>query len=288
VKPTPKTEAETAEEQQQKQTEEADRALTRRLAIGTVLVGILQIIAIGFQVGIAWRQNTIITQQSAIMEGQRTAAVDQATITLAQKRVGDKQLVEMQAQLEVARKSADAARDAASAATANVDALKVIERAYVAVDPIAYRFGPNHERTGHYSIKNYGRTPASVSNILMAEFIQEPGEAFPDPESLEQLATSEDRTSTRLMPGEEHFLRMEHFDTPANLSPENIRAGIPPLWLLGYVDYIDEFGIRYRSGFARKYAPHRSEDKNLVIELRHRYNYDRRRVKGEGNDWDES
>src|SRR5687768_11719335 len=74
IQPTPKTNAETAEEQRQEGQQASDRNWTRGLAIVTAVVGFLQLVAIGFQVGIARRQNQIIEKQNTIMTGQREAA----------------------------------------------------------------------------------------------------------------------------------------------------------------------------------------------------------------------
>jgi hypothetical protein len=77
-----------------------------------------------------------------------------------------------------------------------------------------------------------------------------------------------------------------------------------------YVDYIDQFGKRHRSGYGRLYY-HWAEIKgpqpndpgvpsrqaveqrymtrnNLVFMTQAGYNYDRERKEGEGNDWNES
>ena len=79
VQPTPKTDAETAEEQRQEEQQASDRWLTRVLAITTATIGVLQLVAIGFQVYIARRQNTIIEKQSTIMDAQRAAADAQSS-----------------------------------------------------------------------------------------------------------------------------------------------------------------------------------------------------------------
>jgi hypothetical protein len=74
VQQTPKTDAETAEEQRKEDQDVSDRNWTRGLAIVTSLLGLLQLTAIGFQVRIARKQNQIIESQSTIMAGQRDAA----------------------------------------------------------------------------------------------------------------------------------------------------------------------------------------------------------------------
>jgi hypothetical protein len=78
------------------------------------------------------------------------------------------------------------------------------------------------------------------------------------------------------------------------------------LYAIGYVDYIDKFGERHRSGYAHVYNPsldnfnYWSEDTdpttaakawaerlNLSFVTQPNYSYDRKRKKGEGKDWDE-
>jgi hypothetical protein len=63
------------------------------------------------------------------------------------------------------------------------------------------------------------------------------------------------------------------------------------------VDYIDAFGQRLRSGYARVYKPVRDDPRlyaspqdhakrsNLVFVTQEGYDYDRQRTPDEGNDW---
>ena len=61
--------------------------------------------------------------------------------------------------------------------------------------------------------------------------------------------------------------------------------------LIGYVDYIDKFGVRHRGGYAREFDHVRhvlskpEKRNNLVFLNKRGYNYDRPRKRGEGNDW---
>jgi hypothetical protein len=203
----------------------------------------------------------------------------QAGITVIQVRVGKQQRAIMRGQEAAAKTQSQLLQD-------QLDANKVIERAYVTVDPITYRFDNNDERTAHFVIKNHGRTPGTVTNVVMAEYIQEPGEDLPNPNDLEKLVAPEYLTAGRVQPGEEQFLDMPPFPTPGHIDPAKIRGGEIPIWLVGFADYIDEFGVRHRSGFARKYAARRPAAKNLTIESRAGFHYDRRRARGEGIDWD--
>ncbi len=58
------------------------------------------------------------------------------------------------------------------------------------------------------------------------------------------------------------------------------------IYVFGYVDYIDRFNMRHRSGFARYYMLG-AKPNNLMVLTQPGYNYDRERQHGEGNDWDE-
>ena len=65
-----------------------------------------------------------------------------------------------------------------------------------------------------------------------------------------------------------------------------IRGGTRQLHVMGYVDYIDQFGQRQRGGYARRYDP--SSTNNLIFVNESGYNYDRVRLPGEGDDWGEN
>jgi hypothetical protein len=58
------------------------------------------------------------------------------------------------------------------------------------------------------------------------------------------------------------------------------------LIVFGYVDYIDQFKVRHRSGYAREYDKI-TRPNNLIYVTQPRYNYDRVRRSEEGDDWGE-
>jgi hypothetical protein len=79
---------------------------------------------------------------------------------------------------------------------------------------------------------------------------------------------------------------------------EQVRANSADLYMIGFVDYKDQFGERHRAGYARQYYPaidekeYRTEEErakrnNLRVIGQERYNYDRPRGRGEGKDWSE-
>ena len=189
VQPTPKTDEETAKEKAQEDDEASAKRWTKGLGVATGILGLLQLVAIGFQVSIAHTQNTIIKKQNLIMTGQRDAAntqsgymrdglietrvaaqaaqdsaeaaKTQAAISLAQKRIGDRQLEQMSESLAVARMSAEAARE--SAAT-SVESAQIAKQTmiYSLRARIAYKkitttnLGPNTDSYINVIIKNYG------------------------------------------------------------------------------------------------------------------------------------
>lgn len=57
------------------------------------------------------------------------------------------------------------------------------------------------------------------------------------------------------------------------------------LFMLGYVDYRDQFDCRWRAGYARKYTPDHPEGNNLSYVTARGFNSDRQRLNGEGPDW---
>jgi hypothetical protein len=84
VQPSAKTDEETANEQRQEQREASAQRWTVGSVIGTVIIGLLQVGAIGFQVYIAKKQNTIIETQTSIMQLQERAASSSAIAAKAQ------------------------------------------------------------------------------------------------------------------------------------------------------------------------------------------------------------
>ena len=149
-------------------------------------------------------------------------------------------------------------------------------------------------------VKNFGRTPARVTNALVKHLMLPPDDTLPDiPDYAGDAATQEGLTAF-LVAGDEAFLSMAF----SGIAPDSLRAverKTNKLWLYGYVDYIDQFGQRHRAGWARLYDPDRdnrhyypsdedfaSRPTNLVFVELEGYNYDRERMRHEGNDWSET
>jgi hypothetical protein len=134
-------------------------------------------------------------------------------------------------------------------------------------------------------IRNWGKTPGTVTdNVLGPVFFTGRGKLPPNP----------DYKLTRT-PNPEAFLApsgklewTQEFDIGSPDLSEVI-AGRVTLIMFGYVDYRDQFGGRYRNGYAREYGDVLTPEGNnlgFVRDVRG-YNYDRPRRRWEGNDWNE-
>lgn len=209
-----------------------------------------------------------------------------ATIVLAFVAAG--QLWMFWTQLKLMTKTAKAAGVAAEAAKTSAGAVMLAERAYVKMSHVPpgvqWLEGEKESFRIEMEVKNYGRTPASVTDVKIGTKSLENGvllqEPFPYP-------AREFSPNAFLVPNEA-FFHDGHFQ----LRGENlvdVKAGSRKLWVFGQVDYIDTFGTRHRSGYVRTYISivDDGQRNNLFYMAEARYNYDRRRKPGEGNDWNE-
>jgi hypothetical protein len=144
-------------------------------------------------------------------------------------------------------------------------------------------------------IKNFGRTPANVTDVLIKALLLPSSQALP--EIPDYARERKDSPKAFLVSGDEFFytdvVKISAAEVP------QLRNETITLWLYGYVDYIDQFGQRHRGGYARVYSPafdnrgtYKTDEEfkarsNLLFVSQDGYNYDRTRKKGEGNDWDE-
>lgn len=237
----------------------------------------------------------------------------QANFTERLARIGERQadIAEKQAgisetQIDLSKKSARAAEQSANAAQEAVKATErmsenvvVSERAYVKMShiPPGLKF-INGGDLCHVTIevRNSGRTPAKITDILLKPQILDNGEMLP--EKPDYRRSRQERIHKGFLVANDYFFF--HSDL-FQISPEDvprIKTGERVFWLYGYVDYIDEFGRRHRGGYGRRYAPHLDDRNryandeefekrsNLALELFRGYNYDEPRKPGEGNDWE--
>ncbi len=111
-------------------------------------------------------------------------------------------------------------------------------------------------------VKNHGRTPATVTEVLLTLLISSVLPAEP-PYALGRPVAA------FLMAGDEFFERLSI--TAGEFA--QIQAGAPA-YVLGYVDYQDQFGQRHRSGYARRFDA-TSPSNNLMFVTEAGYNYER-------------
>jgi hypothetical protein len=174
---------------------------------------------------------------------------------------------------------------------------KIIERAYIKMShrPTGLVFNipsdehPHKEddpRTGKVVIEvsNLGKTPAIITYVGMDYFTLQPLEALPALPNY-HMGRYEGTKMKAIMYGLDVWTPT--FTLP--LSAEeftSINAETSRLYLLIYADYIDQFGVRHRAGYARRHDP-KSAGNNLDLVTQRDYNYDIQRKPGQGDDWDE-
>ena len=170
-------------------------------------------------------------------------------------------------------------------------ATRRIERAYVSISYLPPgvvtdeppREGPEasepQELRIGIEVTNRGGAPANVTAYLLTHHI---GHRLPEDPPYGKARVS---AAKAFLPADRSFRFSSAFAVSAK-DMASLRAGDASLWILGYVDYRNDFKTRYRSGYARRWNPRSAESgNNLVIEAKPRYNYDRERKNGEGNDW---
>ena len=139
-------------------------------------------------------------------------------------------------------------------------------------------------------VENFGKTPAEITDVVVDLRPFDAGQPLPAVPEYRRLGMT--ATHTVLVVGDFFNLHLQFAggmkEGPFKMSElADALDGKKILYLLGYVDYIDKFGRRHRAGYARRYdhaMPANSN--NLVFVTQRGYNYDRKRKKGEGNDWD--
>jgi hypothetical protein len=131
-------------------------------------------------------------------------------------------------------------------------------------------------------IENFGRTPAEVTDVVL-DYIVLPNET-PLPIVPKYKRPPEQQPLHALLVAGENFTLYPEFMVEKTDKAAVMDSG-KTLYFLGYVDYIDKFGQRRRGGYARKYIQ-TSASNNLVFVTQRDYNYDRKRERGQGHDWD--
>ena len=137
---------------------------------------------------------------------------------------------------------------------------RVTERAYVKMShypPGLYWERPDYRLVGQpcwvrvdIQVKNFGHTPAEVTRILVTKKILPKGE---------NLDVQPDYSNGRASPIHASLVTDDKFTHPERmeLSAEeanHIWNADRWLYIYGYVEYTDKFGMQHRAGYARRYA----------------------------------
>jgi len=132
-----------------------------------------------------------------------------------------------------------------------------------------------------FEVKNFGRTPARVTDVIVNVFHDREGNKPPD--NLLPFERHGARPPKAFLVVDDSFFHNAVFGM-TDEEEKAMREGKTCVWLQGYVDYIDAFGRRHRGGYGRVFATAAS---NFVYVASETYNFDRLRNPGEGIDWDE-
>jgi hypothetical protein len=162
-----------------------------------------------------------------------------------------------------------------------------VERAYVKLSHRApgIAFGTKPSIDLHIDVTNHGRTPATVSDVVITPLI------WPKDKPLPKIPPYENLWGPGKNPGgflvcDDHFV----VASSVRISEEEfsaIQEGTHDVFMIGFVDYIDQFEERHRCGYGQRYDRHREIPTNLISITERGYEYDRERVPGEGRDWNE-
>jgi hypothetical protein len=140
--------------------------------------------------------------------------------------------------------------------------LRTAERAYVKMShaPPGLRPVPDQPRTYviEVVISNYGRTPASVTDALIKNVVLGRGDQLPrEPDYTPDPGVH--------VPPQAFLVTNDHISFYRRWSlPQDIERSLEhpdpvfEFYAIGYVDYTDAFGKRYRAGYARRYKPERN------------------------------
>ena len=191
------------------------------------------------------------------------------------------------------KETAGVAKTSADAALKTAEASIAAERAYVTMShktPPALGIntvtpeGKCQARI-NLEIKNFGRTPARVINLLLTTKCVPSGQSLTEPPDYGDAKPVRINAFLVTRGNVIHMQPNFEFEADMNL----VDVGKMDLWVYGYVDYVDAFGQRHRGGYARVYLPGKSpNENNLGFGTESRHNYDRPRVPGEGDDWEDT
>ena len=160
---------------------------------------------------------------------------------------------------------------------------RIIERAYVKLSHIetGIIFNLFGTATGTFKLTNFGETPARITDVVLGKILLEGNAPLP---TIPNYSGLDRKPMKAFLVRNEDLFFIRHF--PLEGINDDLTREVRKLWFVGYVDYIDKFGERHRSGYASYFTPGGGTD-NLSFVAQDGYNYDRPRKREEGNDWDE-
>jgi len=161
-----------------------------------------------------------------------------------------------------------------------------VERAYVKIShkaPGISHLNSNGSFSLTITIKNYGRTSARVTNVVIKRIVVQHGDSLPsEPDYAVQREDS--KPQAFLVADDELFLPRAYRITADEMS--KVKDGAAVLYMIRYVDYTDQFGQHHRGGYGHEYRPgvdnrtrYKTDDEfdqrsNLLVVEEKGYNYD--------------
>ena len=149
----------------------------------------------------------------------------------------------------------------------SANGLRQTERAYIKISHTK-KFTPKDPESVHFSfeIKNLGRTPAHVRDVIIEMHTGGEPTSTPPPFS----SRPRDKTSSFLVSGDHFVHNVIYKITPAEI--EAMNQGTLIVWLFGVVNYDDVFGQGHQAGYGRIFNKIAGD---FVFIANDRYNYDR-------------
>jgi hypothetical protein len=160
-----------------------------------------------------------------------------------------------------------------------------VERAYIKMSPKApgIKISPDGRIDLKTEVKNFGTTPGRVTDLVICSNLGPRNNRLPTPPEYDRDNSIE--IADAFLVTEDFFTVGCYFTIPKD-EVDGVRNGGRAFAVFGHVDYIDQFGDRHRAGFGRRYDRTSPPEMNLVYMVERGYNYDRPRIRGEGDDWD--
>lgn len=225
---------------------------------------------------LSYRAAGLIEGNDKLVLAAGTIAIAAFTYTLWRSterlwRAGEQQIALAQSTAETTRQALDHTRTA--------------ERAYVKMSHVAPGLVFETDGTVRVTVqtKNFGRTPANVTDVILTPFVLRPGMTLPERPPYQ--GTQGHLSAGAFLMTNDRVLTYATFQLP---DFQQVLLGQLPLYLFGYVDYVDAFGQRQRGGYARLFMPEQKENNLVFVTTNASYNYDVSRQPGEGKDWSQS